>query len=293
MQDNQLDFKDLTCVLFAGPAIVHADTFYREALLNGKIKDANYQIFAILEQVHIVDRFSKLTPLGNEVFACVDLIRYYLKTGGDMANSLKPDTTVWQYDLLRRGLGQHAQTRAIEYMDFIHTYINGSVSTVLDMGCGNGRYTELIGERYEASRCIMVDRDTEAVHEYFEISYPNSDRYWYNDADIGRPMNILPYKANLVLMNEVLHLNDEVWWASLMSNALSCSQPNGQICIGEVQPEPAFDWRMEAYTDNGRSMDMNEFMHWININYKYQFEESFGVLETPTHWFVMLTKRNM
>jgi len=283
--------QDITTLGYLLPAIVHTDTFYREELNRGNIKDACFEMFHILHQVGIVGELGKLTILGNEVFSCVDLWRYYMVTGVDMATNKKPEKKLWQYELLRKGLGQYANTMSIDYIDFLNDYVNRLLETVLDLGGGSGHYLEMVGERYDVARCILVDKDIDVAFEHFDEDHPNSERYHCNIGDIGAPLNIVPYKADLVLMNEVIHLNDEIWWAKLMSNALTCSHPKGQICVGEVRPEAAFEWRMKSYTDNGHCISMNDFMYWINMNYKGQFEESFGSLRTSTHWFVLLTKK--
>ena len=288
--DNELTMNDLVVLMYLAPTIVHVDDFYREELLAGTLRDAAPEQWNILTQCELIDR-GRLTPLGNTIFSCVDLIRYYMVTGVDMACDKKPEKKLWQYELLRKGLGQYTNTIGIDYVDFLHSYINGPINTCLDIGGGSGHYLELVGERYDVARCILVDKNIDVAFEHFDHNHPNSGRYRCNEADIGKPMNIVPYKADLVLMNEVMHLNDEIWWSKLMSNALTCSHPRGQICIGEVQPEPAFDWRMKAYTDDGHSTSMNDFMYWINMNYKGQFEESFGALQLDTHWFVILTKK--
>ena len=287
---DEIDFQDLVTLFYLAPAIIHVDNFYNKELRDGTLRDANPELWYILTQAELLEN-NKLTKLGNQVFACTHLIRYYMVTGIDMADAKKPDKQIWQYELLRKGLGQQAYTMGIEYVDFLHDYINGPISTCLDIGGGSGHYLELVGERYDVSRCILVDKDIDVAFEHFDHVHPNSHRYHCNEADIGKPMNIVPYKADLVLMNEVLHLNDDIWWGKLMQNALSCSHPRGQICIGEVQPEPAFNWRMKAYTDNGCNLSMNDFMFWINQNYKGEFEESFGSLQLSTHWFVILTKK--
>ena len=290
MDDNPITFQDITTLLYLGPAIIYVDTFHREDLAKGTLRDAAPEQWHILTQAEILDK-NKLTHLGNVVFSCVDLIRYYMVTGVEMASEKKPPKKVWQYELLRKGLGQYSNAIGIEYVDFLHEHIKDDINTCLDIGGGSGHYLELVGERYGVARCILVDKDIDVAFEHFDFNHPNSERYHCNEADIGEPMNIVPYKADLVLMNEVIHLNDEIWWAALMSNALSCSKPKAQICIGEVRPEPAFNWRMKAYTDNGCNISLNDFMFWINTNYKEQFEENFGVLVTATHWFAILTKK--
>ena len=290
--ESEITLNDLVTLIYLAPAIVYVDDFYRKELRDGTLRDTAPEHWYILAQADLLDNISgRLTPLGNTVFGCVDLIRYYMVTGVDMAGNKKPEKKDWQYELLRKGLGQYSNTIGIEYVDFLSTYANGPITTCLDIGGGSGHYLELVGERYDVPRCILVDKNIDVAFEHFDHTHPNSDRYNCNEADIGVPMNIVPYKADLVLMNEVLHLNDDLWWARLMSNALTCSHPRGQICIGEVQPESAFDWRMKAYTDHGHSLSMHDFMHWINMNYRGQFEEQFGALELDTHWFVILTKR--
>ena len=292
MEEDKITFHDIITVLYAGPAIIHVNMHYRKELFAGTLKESHYQLYDILHQIELITAAGMVTELGNKVFGCVDLIRYCLLTGMDMSTVKKPDKKDWQYDILRKGLGQLAIANSIEYIDFMHTYMKGDLHTMLDLGCGDGTYSMLLGDRYNIPKCILVERDTDAVYENLEALYPDGyDNYFVSESDIGIPLHTRPYKADLVLMKEVLHLKDEVWWSVLMANALSNSTPNGQICIGEVRPHSAFDWRMESYTDEGRAFRLDEFMHWINNNYQGHFEEEFGALVLDTHWYVILTKR--
>ena len=289
-KEPTITFLDIASLIYAGPAIIHADKFYATELFAGKIRETNVQIYSILESIGLVNEDGRLTILGNEVFACVDLIRYYLVTGSEMAIHKKPPKVIWQYHLLRKGLGQHTYVRSIDYLDFLKTYVKEPLRTVLDMGGGDGTYLTLIGERYDIIRGILIDKDIDAATANIEKDYPDSERYILQKADINLPLGIYPYVADLTLINEVLHLHDHVWWGHLITEALLNTRPGGQICIGEVRPEPGFDWRMKSYTDDGHSIHMSEFMHWLNSKYKDNFEDSIGVLDMSTHWFIILTK---
>ena len=235
----EITFSEISSLIYAGPAIIHADMYYSDELFAGNIKDVDIQIFSILELIGLVNSDGRLTPVGNEVFASVDLIRYYLVTGSEMAIHKKPPKVVWQYDLLRKGLGQHAFTRSIDYLDFLKTYLKHPLETVLDIGGGDGTYLALIGEQYEINRGILIDKDIETASFHFEHTYPNSERYTLQEADISMSLNIAPYKADLTLINEVMHLHGDQWWDHLITEALLNTKDGGQICIGEVQPEPA------------------------------------------------------
>lgn len=288
-----ITFKEVTTLLYAGPAIIHADTFYQDELAAGKIKDTNYQIYSILNTVGLVDDKGILTPVGNETFACIDLIRYYLITGGEMAVDKHPPKEDWKYDLLRKGLGQHAFVRSIDYLDFIHTYVKQPIDTVIDVGGGDGSYLELVCEKLDVKKGILLDKNIEVVSDRMNALYPNSNKYQFVETDISKPFKykLSPYKADLILLIEVLHLDDDQWWDDLITNSLLALKPGGQLCIGEVQPEPAFDWRMKSYTKKGMSMDIEYFMSWFHGIYEKNFEEKVGVLTLSTHWFVILTKR--
>ncbi len=290
---HEVTFKDITTLLYLGPAIIHADTFYRKELHDGKIYEADYQVYAILYATSLVDKEGKLTQTGNEAFACVDLIRYYLITGSNMAINKKPAKLVWEYDLLRKGLGQQVYIHSVEYLDFIHSYIKEPIHTLIDIGGGDGSYLELLGERYDIPMCILLDKDIEVVANRINATHDHRDRYRFIQTDIGKSFQekIKPYKADLMLLNEVLHLNDDLWWDHLITEALLNLKPGGQVCIGEVTPEPAFDWRMHSYTESGNSISLDHFMSWINMLYKNNFEDEIGVFETSTHWFVILTKK--
>jgi len=290
---SKMTFKDITTLLYVGPAIIHADIFYREELYKGNLYYCNRPLHFILKSAELLDNDSKLTNLGNEVFSCIELIRYYVITGRSMSIYKKPVAKEEMYDVLRRGLGEHTYIQAVDYLDYLSDYITEPPEVVVDIGGGDGSYLEIVGERYEITKGILIDKDIESAAINLENLHPNSTRYQLERKDISMPMSISPYKADLVLMNEILHLNDDIWWAELLSNALTITKPVGQICIGEVQPEPAFDWRMKAYTDYGRSISLPEFMQWININYKDEFVDDLGAFETPTHWFIILTKRKL
>ena len=207
-----------------------------------------------------------------------------------MAIHKKPGKVAWQYHLLRKGLGQHTYVRSIDYLDFLKTYVKEPLRTVLDMGGGDGTYLTLIGERYDIIRGILIDKDIDAATANIEKDYPDSERYILQKANINLAIDIYPYVADLTMINEVLHLHDHVWWSHLITEALLNTRPGGQICVGEVRPEPGFDWRMKSYTDDGHSIHIAEFMQWLNSKYKDNFEESIGVLEMSTHWFIILTK---
>ena len=286
----KISLAEISSLIYAGPAIIHADMYYSKELFAGNIKDTDMQIAAILASIGLVDDKGRLTPTGNEVFACVDLIRYYLITGSEMAIHKKPAKVVWQYDLLRKGLGQLVGVHSIEYLDFLKSFVKESPETVLDVGGGDGTYLALVGEQYEINRGILVDKDVESASIHFEHTYPNLERYILWEQDIKAGIDIKPYKSDLTLINEVLHLNDTAWWDHVITEALLNTKDGGQICIGEVQPEPGFDWRMKSYTDSGHSIHITEFMQWLHSIFKKNFKEEVGVLELDTHWFVILTR---
>lgn len=283
-------FQNIITLLYAGPAIIHADMFYGKELVAGNIKEANYQMYSILLNIGLIDEGGKLTDTGNEVFACIDLIRYFLITGNEMAINKLPKKEQWQYDLLRKGLGQFAYVRGIEYVDFIDSSIKTPVDVVLDVGGGNGTYLEMVGERYKIEQGVLIDKDVWSAVTLFEDKHPNSKRYSLLERDITEGFD-LSIEFDLILVNEILHLNNSNWWDHIITEVLLHLKPGGHVCFGEVQPDAAFDWRMYSYTEEGRSLSLAEFMSFLQSIYSKNFEEEIHIQESDTHWYVILTKK--
>ena len=82
-QSEEVSFQQLTSLFYLAPAIVHVNDFYKEELKDGTLRDANVELWQILTQADILHK-GKLTELGNTVFSCVDLVRYYIVTGVDI-----------------------------------------------------------------------------------------------------------------------------------------------------------------------------------------------------------------
>ena len=136
-----------------------------------------------------------------------------------------------------------------------------------------------------------MDKNVEAAA--YNLNQENkTTRYIVNQHSDPRSYVLpYPYMADLVLINEVLHLRKQgEWWTDCIGGALRNSHPDAYICIGELLFDSTFDWRMKVMTENGERFDINIFQDFLRDHYSKTFNRNFNYIETDTHWYCVLKR---
>ncbi len=271
-------FNDLQNMMHAGAAILHAHRYHQEEIKEGLIWEVNDPLAVFLFKLGLITLAGPLTALGNEVFACPDLIRYYHLIQSELCSQTPRKMG---YDYLRSGLNQHIQIDAIEYMDFIHS-LEFVPQTVCDLGGGGGMYLQLVCEHF-GSEAYLVDKDT----TYAEMNlagdyYIEQEDFLASDWDSKRTYD-------MVLLNEVLHLlhTDDVPYLLRVCHQLL--NDGGWLIIGETVPSPALDWRLSLLS-GGRSISLDEMMNLLNDEFKAEFGDDAVILTLDTHYYIALRR---
>jgi len=284
------DLRNLWLSIYLGPVIVYIKRYlWEELTITRNLHELRPELYHILYAGGLV-KDNKLTEVGNTIFSCASLVEYNVRASADLmietfGRSMNPD-----YDLLRKGLGEQVMAQSIDYLEFMRTIIPIKPEIILDMCGGDGTYLHLLGEMYQSGYCFLMDKDIDSAIINFNLE--NTDRYIIHQYDDPRTYNLpYPYKADLVLLNEVLHLKKKgKWWADCIGGALRNSQPDAAICIGELLSDPAFDWRMKALTADGERFNIDTFQDFLALHYDKVFDHKFNYIETDTHWFCILKR---
>jgi hypothetical protein len=278
----------LMMVIYLVPAIIHIDRFYPLDLLTGSLKDTQPHLHEMLLFFELVDESSRLTALGNEIFGYTKLIEYSVKTGIDMAFDKEPTKRPELYDILRVGLSQQAKANAIPLIQFLHEELNEDIDTIADIGGGAGEYLKLIGAHFGIEEGFLIDKTIKSASENlitatFPVQFMEGmidEEYYFHDTII-----------DLALINEVLHLGGDAWKTQVIARALGNLQNKGYICIGENHQCSALDWRLKTYADSTTTTPGN-IRRILDTHFHGVFEVHTPVLETSTHWFLLLQVRS-
>lgn len=284
------DLRKLWLAIYLGPAIVHVKRyFWKELTITHTLDEVRPDLYHILYTKDLVLK-GRLTEIGNIIFSCTSLIEYNVKTSfALMQESIGTPPNI-DYDLLRKGLGEQVKAQSIDYLEFMRNIFPINPEIILDIGGGDGTYLHLLGEMYQSSYCFLMDKDIDSAIVNYDLE--NTDRYIIHRYSDPKTYDLpWPYKADLVLLNEVLHLKKSgKWWADCIGAALRNSKPDAAICIGELLYDPAFDWRMNVLTSDGKQFNIDTFQDFLALHYKKIFNHNFNYIETDTHWFCVLTR---
>lgn len=288
MSDN---IMRMTTMMYLAPAILHVERFLKKELYDGTLRDANEPLYYILKAAHLLQTSGALTHDGEEVFASTDLIKYYMITGREMAESKNPHKKNWNYDILRSGLAQNMVFNSNTLLNFLRVFTPPNVKSIVDLGCGEGALLTQIGTLlFPDSKYYAVDKNIRSVKRYIR-SLGLGDRYKTVEADLNKHITVGDDNADLVILSEVMHLSNENWMHRVMRNALRISNKHAQILIREVKPEPAFDWRMDVYTDGGYSISLSDMLYWLDSEFPDHFEKEIRRIESGSHWHLLLTRK--
>lgn len=292
------DLRSLWLSIYLGPAIVYVKRYlWEELTIFYNLQDIRPDLYHILYAGDLVKK-DRLTEKGNTVFACTSLVEYHVLTCSTLMKEHLNSTQVGKkhhqinYHLLRKGLGEQIHIQSIDYLAFMREAILNNPETILDICGGNGTYLYLIGEMFQSDHCFLMDKDVNSAIDNLDLNNP--DRYMIHQHPDPRTYNIpWPYKADLVLLNEVLHLKkQDSWWTECIGSALRNSKKDAYICIGELLSDSTFDWRMRSLTSDGKRLCIDEFQDFLCDHYKGIFNHNFNYIETDTHWFCILKRNN-
>lgn len=284
-----VSLRNLWLSIYLGPAIVYVKQhLWEELTISHNLKDLRPDLYRILWSGGLIQD-DRLTILGNTIFSCTSLIEYNVKVSTALMRDTIGMVSNINYDLLRKGLGEQAMAQSIDYLSFMREVIPVKPEIILDICGGDGTYLYLLGEMYESDKCFLMDKDTESA-----ILNPHLEDTSRYVIQTGNPLTYklpIPYRADLVLLNEVLHLKKEgEWWTNCIDSALRNSKPNAHICIGELLPDSTFDWRMRVLTSDGAPINIDTFQDFLARHCSKIFDHNFNYIETDTHWFCILKR---
>lgn len=270
--------NDIQDAMHIGAAILHVDRYYQEELKYGKLPNPLYNV---LLSHDLVNMDGTITKLGNEVFSSTDLIRYWHLIQPELCST---SPRKMHYDMLRSGLAQHTKTRAIDYLDYIHS-LGFVPNSVCDLGGGDGMYLRIICEHFGSNATLIdnrVDPDT--------MDLPGD--YRVEVLDFKDPKWNWPWKYQMVLLNEVLHLDTK--YKNICDTILVAHRlltPGGYLVIGENSCGNALNWRLNLLT-GGYVLPIDELMFIINEEFKSEFEEEAKILTLDSHYYVALRSKS-
>lgn len=238
---------ELLTMIHIMPAFVYA---VDNGMIKGTKKMPTYMEYLLASGGLYDYRKHRLTIAGESLLPCVDMIRYLVQVSPTMMEAtlgVKPINPF--YHTLRKGLGQLAEQVSFPLYDKVlkayHTMeiIN---PLVLDYCGGNGQYLKHVLDLVSGTG-ILIDKDiTETVDAFVNTSY----NVRAIQTDVTTPMwyNIYMDTFDIILVNEVLHLGNTKWQEDVFKQCEFMLKPGGMLIVGEVQPSPAFDWRMDVLT---------------------------------------------
>jgi len=241
--------------------------------------------FPYLEDIWIKEKLltekGNLTFLGEETIECLDLFEYELRLVQSQVNEPRPETIPENYSLLRSGLAAYTEEFLLPYWrDIVKAQsFNKKEAKVLDYGGGAGQYAIEYRSLYPNSECFIADKadpKTEEDIEYIPVDFrynPNWYHHWEERFD-------------LILLNEVMHLGDELH-DYLLQSSKEMLKPGGYLIVGEQLPNPRFNWRMAAYTENGRCLSPHELNEMARNN---GLNPHFSSAINGSHYFSVLQK---
>ncbi len=272
-------FNDIEIMMHTGAAILHAHRYCREEIKDNVLFQTEPPLATLLLKIGIIDGMCKLTPLGNEVFACPLLIRYYHLIQPELCSKTPRKM---DYDYLRAGLNQHIVHKAIEYVDFIHSLMFIPKS-VCDLGGGGGMYLQLVCEHF-GSEAYLIDKDT----LYAQENLPGD--YHIEEADFLDAEWRSEKKYDMVLLNEVLHLlgsREDISYVIRLCHQLI--NPGGYLIIGENQYSEVLDWRLSLLS-KGQSIAIEDLMNLLDKGFKTEFSDEVVLLTLDSHYYIALRK---
>ena len=272
-------FNDIEVMMHTGAAILHAHRYSQGDIKDSVLFQTDPPLAILLLKIGIIDGKCSLTELGNEVFACPDLIRYYHRIQPELC-SMSPRKM--DYDYLRAGLNQHIVSQAIEYVDFIHS-LDFTPNSVCDLGGGGGMYLQLVCEHF-GSDAYLIDKDT----TYAEENLPGD--YNILQADFLSAGWLPERMYGMVLLNEVLHLlSTKIDIEYVLRLCHQLILPGGYLVIGENQYSEVLDWRLSLLS-KGQSIAIEDLMNLLDKGFKTEFSDEVVLLTLDSHYYIALRK---
>jgi len=271
-------FNDIQTMMHAGAAILHAQRYHTKDLKDCSLFEKNFPLAQFLLQIGLINSTGMLTELGNEVFACPDLIKYYHLIQPELR--FRNSKNIY-YDYLRRGLNQHIQIHAIEYMDFIHSLEYVPLS-VCDLGGGGGMYLRLVHEHFGCEP-TLIDKDI----TYAQQNLPGD--YNIEQADFLNSSWDPDDRYDMVLLNEVLHLQPTTERRQLIRLCHQLLNDDGWLIIGETEECSALNWRLSMLSA-GSIIPFSTMMNLLNNEFKSNFSDEVVVLDLDTHYYIALRR---
>jgi trans-aconitate 2-methyltransferase len=102
--------------------------------------------------------------------------------------------------------------------------IEGRPGSILDAGCGSGRVTELLLDRFPDSDVIAVDSSASMIDQARERLERHGKRVVLTEQSLLRP---IPFSVDVIFSNAVFH-----WIGDhdlLFANLAACLKPGGQL----------------------------------------------------------------
>lgn len=279
---------DIENMMHVGSAITYVNAYHRQDLEEGNLFEKDATLAEFIYSLNLIGSDGKLTSLGNQVFACPDLINYYDQVQYDLKEPRQEDAKVspMKYRVLRSGLGQRFKYFACEYLNFIKSFMSVEPKYIADVGGGSGDYLKLLCESFKC-KGDLYDKSVQEAEDNLDIKNPQFMTYIFNVLSQKKLFG----QYDIILLNEVLHLtDDDSVRENIVRLCIDSLVPGGWLVIGENHPSPSMDWRLSRLS-NGSTLvpaQIDSIFHKLEelLNIKIK------VLEIPTHYYLAVQKRS-
>lgn len=198
--------------------------------------------------------YCTLTPAGERVVACADLLEYeYSMIQQQLDSNFKTDPA--KYRALRKGLENYAGAFLPEMVDWVSRGGDAPMDVkplMFDFCGGNGGYLRAFLRFNPDAAGMLFDRDP-GVGELGGVL--NRMGIYSGDA-MGSSVWFASQAGayDVVLMSEILHCKGKEERLFMLRRAKSLLKPGGSILVVEQFPGLRMEWRMNDMTQGGQCL---------------------------------------
>lgn len=248
------------------PAVVFAKRY--GLFENFELMKSQYRhIYDILSMAGFVDD-NGVTKDGWDAEQCHELFEYIVLVSKDLMYDEKPEKIWDNYVILRRGLGEYSSLIMNEFLDELKKFMgNEKPKNIFDLCGGSGDYLKTLLQFFPGSKGVLVDKNVKVANDTFKDFNGEVDVIRKNIKSDPRFLDKFKGTQDIVLINEVMHLGGPKFWHELFFMSKEILKPGGILVVGEVIPNPVFQWRMRAFTDEGQSIDPKSLSYTASLWY--------------------------
>lgn len=148
---------------------------------------------------------------------------------------------------LYRGMGKVAIFSYIRFWDAPYKQLEKLIprtGEIVDLGCGEGIFTNYVAMASVARKMVGVDKDKERVR-YAYRGLPNTK---FVNGDITK--RTVPQADCVLLVHVLHHLNSYKEQEELLTKCAAKLKDGGKLLIAEIEPKPSFKYLVTWFTDH-------------------------------------------